>query len=372
MDKNSFTSNKKLNNEEEIFKIIKGADSINKYHKENIKTLDSNYLITPKDIKIFQFIFKYFFNSLKYKDIINFFRFQNTKIICRNEQINNNDTYKNLRDKSNYIITKFINFFLYNHIQLSKIFHKTDGYFLNNVLKIMKILYLNDFMNEKDFNNIIFLQTILCLYKDDKKCINIQNANQLYIVINHLISFCSNNHYKMNNTKLTQFNNSINYFISIINEYLLLNDSNFNNKNILARNKMMYNLIELSQITSNYTTSKIIKLLVNIYAYKLKIDYVFDDLSEQFLHKIKKESLQNKTNLLMAKNYFLHELLEKEKSLLQEENVFIKNGFFFNDCPNNGISCDSINKFPNENDGDSIVVSFRLMNNNNKTEDKNI
>ncbi len=55
--------------ENEVFQLIKGSDTINLYFKENLKKLDENYLITPQDIKLFQFIFKYFFNSLKYKDI---------------------------------------------------------------------------------------------------------------------------------------------------------------------------------------------------------------------------------------------------------------------------------------------------------------
>jgi fucose 4-O-acetylase-like acetyltransferase len=85
MENNSFTTNEILNFEKEIFQIIKTADSLNKYFKENIKKLDTNYLITLKDIKLFQFIFKYFIKSLKYKDIDIFFRLQNKKIICKNE-----------------------------------------------------------------------------------------------------------------------------------------------------------------------------------------------------------------------------------------------------------------------------------------------
>ena len=192
MDKNSFTSNKKLNNEEEIFKIIKGADSINKYFAENLKKLDSNYLISSKDIKLFQFIFKYFLNSLKYKDINIFFRLQNQKIICKKES-NNNDKLNNFSDEQKYIVPKFINFCLFHHIEISKIFHKSNEFFLNNVLKLTKILFLNDFIKENDFNMIIFLQIILCLYKKDIKCINIQNTKQLYIIIDFLLSFCSNN-----------------------------------------------------------------------------------------------------------------------------------------------------------------------------------
>ena len=133
---------------------------------------------------------------------------------------------------------------------------------------------------------------------------------------------------------------------------------NFPNKYLLARKKSIYNLIYLSKIASVSVTTKITKLLVLVYVYEFNVDYILDDLSEQFLYRIKKESLSNKTNLLIAKNIFLNDLLEKEKSLLKGEEVFIKDGFFFNDCPNNGIICDSVNKFPNENDGYSIVYIF--------------
>ena len=366
------TSKEIKNVESEVFQLIKGADTINLYFKENLKKLDENYLITPQDIKLFQFIFKYFFNSLKYKDIKTFFRLQNKKIICKQDQ-NKYSIPKNLTEKNKYIVSKFINFCLFYHLQLSKLFHITDSYFIDKVLKITKILFLNDFINDNDFKIIVFLQTILCLYKENEKFENIQNVKQIYLVIDYLLSFCSNNNYYIKNYKLGQFNNSVNYFVDIITKHILSNYNNYNNKHLLARNKFFYNLIGLSQITSISTTSKIIKMLVSVYAHQLNIDYVFDDLSEQFLYKTQKESIENKTNLLMAKNIFLSDLLEKEKSILKGEDLFIKNGFYFTDCPYNGIICDSINKFPNENDGYSIVVSFRLMNNKkSKGEDKNI
>ena len=366
------TSKEIRNVENEVFQLLKGADTINLYFQENLKKLDENYLVTPQDIKLFQFIFKYFFNSLKYKDIEIFFRLQNKKIICKKDK-NKYSIPKNLIEKNKYIVSKFINFCLFYHLQLFKLFHITDSYLIDNVLKITKILFLNDFINDNDFQIILFLQTILCLYKENEKLENIQNVKQLYLVIDYLLSFCSNNNYNIKKYKLGQFNNSVNYFVDIINEHILSNYNNYNNKHLLARNKFFYNLIGLSQIASISVTSRIIKMLVSVYAHQLNIDYVFDDLSEQFLYKTQKESLENKTNLLMAKNNFLSDLLEKEKSILKGEDLFIKNGFYFTDCPNNGIICDSINKFPNENDGYSIVVSFRLMNNKkNKDEDNNI
>ena len=61
----------------------------------------------------------------------------------------------------------------------------------------------------------------------------------------------------------------------------------------------------------------------------------------------------------MAKNIFLNELFEKEKKSLKND-IFIKNGFYFNDYGNTGIICEPINNFNQENDGYSIVLSFRL------------
>ena len=168
MDKNSTKTNEILNNEQQIFQIIKEADSINKYFQENLNRPDTNYLITLRDIKIFQFFFKYIFKSLKFKDINVLFRLKNKKIRCKNES-SNNDKLNNLFEKSKFIIPKFINFCLFNHIQLTKIFHKSGSFLLDNILKITKILFLNDFIRDNDFNMIIFLQSILCLYKNNTK-----------------------------------------------------------------------------------------------------------------------------------------------------------------------------------------------------------
>ena len=92
---------------------------------------------------------------------------------------------------------------------------------------------------------------------------------------------------------------------------------------------------------------------------KLNIDFILDDLSEQFLYNIEKDSLNNKTKLLIEKNNFLNNIFKKETQLIKGE--IIKNGFYFSDFPNNGIQCESVNKFPNAKKGYSIVVSFRLM-----------
>ena len=363
-----FSINKKIitkeikKNEKEISQLINEAESLNQYYKDNLKSFDANFLITPKEIKLFNFIFQYHFKSLKYKDILVLLCMQNKKIISK-QQANTDNTFLSKIEKVKYIIPKFINFCLINNKNFAKYLNISFDCFTDCILKIAKIFFLNDFINEKDIEMILFIQIILCLYKDKEKFIIIQNMNQINLVINYLLSFCSYNNYKMKDNHLNKFNLIIKYLIEIINNYLLPN-KNFTNKYLLSRNNTFYNLIGLCKITSDNIKSKIIKLLVFVYSYQLKVDFVFNDLSEQFLYRIKKETILNKTNLLISKNNFINDLIEKEKLLLKGEELFIENGFYFSDCPNNGIICSSINKFPYENDGYSIVISFRLMNNN--------
>ena len=174
----------------------------------------------------------------------------------------------------------------------------------------------------------------------------------------------------MNNDKIKQFDNLVINVIKIIDKDILVN---YNNIYLLSKDKLFFRLIELSQLIPLNTVSQIIKLLINVYKHKFNIDYALEDLSDQFLYRIKEETLLNKTNLLMSKNIFLNELFEKEKLSFKKEDIFIKNGFFFNDCKDNGIICDPINKFPSENNGYTIAISFRLMNDiKNKNKDNSI
>ena len=154
--------------EKDIYKIIKEAEFINNYYKENIKGLDTNYLFTQKDIKLFNFFFKYLFKSLKYKDLQIFFILKNKKIIA-NQNLSNLRISQNSLQKIKYIIPKFINLCLLNHIELAKCFHLNDKYFFDNILKIAKILFLNDFIDEKDLQMILFLQIILSLYNKNNE-----------------------------------------------------------------------------------------------------------------------------------------------------------------------------------------------------------
>ena len=343
---------------EDIKNIIKSIDLINTYYNiENINNKDM-LLITKKDSKLFHFIFLYLFKSLKYKEFLNIFRLK--------EKRNYDNSGNNIKISSTNIknlVQKFINICLINSINLSKYLGISNKSFIDKILKMTKIIFLNDYIDNDDIQNFLYFQIILCLYKKNQKNktnkYDIQNIQNLYLTFDFLLSFCNDNKKYLKKNKLDQFNKVVNYFAEIINKYILIN---FNNKIILSRNKKFYDLIALSQITSLDSTSKIIKLIIDVYKHKLDIDYVLDDLSDQFLYKTKKETISNKTNLLIAKNIFLNELFEKEKISFKEENIFIKNGFYFDDFPNNGIFCDSINEFPKN--GYSIVISFRLMNDN--------
>ena len=358
--KNNLKLTKEIkNNSKEIFHLIKEAESINQYYKENLKSFDNNYLITPKDIKLFHFIFKYLFNTSKCKDFQILFNLNNKKIKAK-QNSNKTTIPEESLIKIKYIIPKFLKFCLFNNYKLSNDLNVSLSTYTENILKIAKIFFLNDFINEKDLQMIIFMQIILCLYKNNEKTIYIQNVKQIYLITNYLLSYCSFNSHSMTEKKLNQFSAVVDYYIDTINNYIL-EGKNFVNKHLLSRQNSFYKIIGLSRIASISTTYKIIKLLVNVYVYQLKIDYVFHGLSDQFLYRTKKETLNYKTNLLIAKNIFINDLFEKEKLLAKEEEVFIKNGFYYSDHPQNGIECCSINKFPNENDGYSIVVSFRLM-----------
>ena len=343
---------------EDIKNIIKSTELINAYYNnEKINNKDM-LLITKNDSKLLHFIFFYLFKSLKFKEFLTIFKLKekrNCVNSCNNIQISSTNI--------KYLIQKFINICIINSVNLSKYLGISNSNFNANILKMIKIIFLNDYIDNDTLQNIICFQIILCLYKINQKNktnkYDIQNIQYLYLTFDFLLSFCNDNKKYLKKNKLDQFNKVVNYFAEIINKYILIN---FNNKIILSRNKKFYDLIALSQITSLDSTSKIIKLIIDVYKHKLDIDYVLDDLSDQFLYKTKKETISNKTNLLIAKNIFLNELFEKEKISFKEENIFIKNGFYYDDYPNNGIYCDPINEFPKN--GYSIVISFRLMNDN--------
>lgn len=360
MEKTKVKTKIKIIQIEDIKDIIKSIELINSYYNnEDINNKDK-LIITNNDSKVLHFIFLYLFKSLKYKEFLTFFRLK--------ERRHYDNSSNNIQISSTNImilIQKFINICIFNSTNLSKYMGISNKNFMAKIMKMTKFIFLNDYIDNETLKNILYFQIILCLYRKGQKNrtnkYDIQNIESLYLTFDFLLSFCNENKIYLKKNKLEQFDKVVSYVVEIINKYIIIN---FNNKSILSRNKKVYDLISLTQITSLDLTPKIIALIIDVYKHRFNIDYILDDLSEQFLYKTKAETISNKTNLLIAKNIFLNRLFEKEKEPLNEENIFIKDGFYFNDFPNNGIYCEPMNKFPKENDGYSIVISFRLMNDN--------
>ena len=347
---------KKNLSENEINNLINEADYINKIYQENINNLDNKYIINIKDKKIAYFIFKNLSGTLK-----QFLRFNKNKIICKeNKSDKTNYLTKNLSSNINIFISNFINLCIINYQKLSQYFRISDSFMLYKILKISKIFFLNDIINEDGLKLILGLQIYLCAYNKDKKSQKIEKEEKIYLVIDFLSKFCQAKYYQLTDGKINQINSVIKLILDFLKNKIL---KNFSDVYLLSRNKSFFKLIELCQITSYVETRNILSILVEVYKYKLNIDFVFNDLSNQFLYKIDKDSLLNKLKLLITKNKFLNNIFEKETSLIKGE--IIKNGFYFSDFPLNGIQCEPKNKFPNEKDGYSIVISFKLMEKNN-------
>ena len=343
---------KKDLSEKEINNLVNEADFINKIYQENINNLDNKYIINTKDKKIAYFIFKKLSGTLT-----QFLRFDKKKIICKeNKSDKMNYLTKKTSTNINIFISNFINICIINYQKLSQYNRISDSFMFYKILKVSKIFFLNDIINEDGLKLILGLQIFLCTYNKGKKSEKIENEEKIYLVIDFLSKFCRAKYYQLTEEKINQINSVIKFILDFLKDKILIN---FSDICLLARNKSFFKLVELCQITSYVETRNIISILVEVYKYKLNIDFVFDDLSNQFLYKIDKDSLLNKLKLLITKNKILNNIFEKETSLIKGE--IIKNGFYFSNFPLNGIQCEPKNKFPNEKDGYSIVVSFKLM-----------
>ena len=222
MDKNlkNFFQKKEIKEiEKEINKILKENETINLYYSQNFELKDELQLITKKDLKLFYFVFLFLFKTSKYKDIQIFFRKKNKKIIC------NEKTKDKPNNNLQILIQKFINICLFNHNNLSLYFGIQSSLFIKKILKLAKIFFLNNYIEENNLKEILFLQIILCLYKINEKIKDednkIKNINQLYLVIDYLRSFCSNNNYYMKEYKINQFNNIVSSLLKIINKNIV-------------------------------------------------------------------------------------------------------------------------------------------------------
>ena len=350
-------------NESKIFQIDNEVVMINGIYKENITEFKESYNINDKDKKLINIIFKYIFKSLKHRDMKILLKYDKKKLTCR--QIKNNkinSLNKDCYGATNIFISKFINICLINSNKLSKFYNSDNLSFKLNLLKIIKLFFLNDFIDEKALELILGLQIFLYRYKENKKSNKIENENQIYLVIDFLLDFCNNKYYQLNDNKKSQIILIIDFVLKFIKKNILIN---FADICLLSRNKSFLKLIGLCQIASFQGQNDIISILVEVYKFKLNIDFIFDDLSNQFLYNIKEDSILNKTKLLISKIEFLNNIFKKEAPLIKGE--IIKNGFYFSDFHSNGITCHPINKFPSEKNGYSLVISFNLMSNNAKS-----
>ena len=194
---------------------------------------------------------------------------------------------------------------------------------------------------------------------------NIKNIKEIYSLFDFLISFIKIN---LSEEDKTKFIEVIKLFSKDM-ESIILKD-NINNEIILSKSDNAFQLIKLSKIS--YEIYEIIRpFLIRIYKNKINFDYIFNDLSEQFtLHN--NEKIESLFNYLNAKNSFLSDLFYKDEHSNQD--ILINRGFIFNEDYKNGIICSLSNNitknFPKE--GFSLIISFCLMNNNNKNNRHNI
>ena len=139
--------------------------------------------------------------------------------------------------------------------------------------------------------------------------------------------------------------------------------------NVIASRKSVIKGKDINKVHEIYEIIR--PFLIRIYKNKINFDYIFNDLSEQFtLHN--NEKTESLFNYLNAKNSFLSDLFYKDEHSNQD--ILINRGFIFNEDDKNGIICSLSNNitknFPKE--GFSLIISFCLMNNNNKNNRHNI
>ena len=289
----------------DIFQIINSIDIINKIYEENNDYLGKKYNINKNDKKIMNFILRHLSKRLKNNFLKILLHFKKRKIICKeNKNINNTI----IDHKKNLFISNFIIICMFNFKLLSKYCNIPESEILYKILKITQIIFLNDLIDETDLKLILGLQICLCYYNENKKLQNIVHVEKMHLVIDFLIDFCNNKLYQFSDDKIKQIISLINFTINILKQNILIN---YEDICLLSRSKSFFKLIQLCQITSYKETDEIISLLVEVYKFKFNIDFIFNDLSEQFLYKIQKDILLNKTKLLIAKNSFLNIIFKK-------------------------------------------------------------
>ena len=352
-----------------IEKLIIGTkisnDFILKYFEKTNKLYEL-YIISENESKIINFLLKYIFSTKQNNFTFLIRKRQNYNKINKFQKIN----FPNIL-QSKKLIVKLINTIILNN--LFSDFLKLERNLLSKkIYFLIKLLFINNIISEDDMNIILGLKLILCLYPEkvyfkSDKIINInhdiKNIKELYSLFDLLISFTKN---KLDNESKIKLKKVIEFLIKNIN-FILINN-NINNNFILAKNDYLFKLIKLSKI-SGEISAIINPFLVSIYKYTFNIEYIFNDLDEQFILK-NNDKIESLINYLIAKNSFLNDLFFNEK--FKKNEILINSGFMFNNNDSNGIICSLSGKksknFPSK--GFSIVISFCLMNNINHNSNK--
>jgi len=120
---------------------------------------------------------------------------------------------------------------------------------------------------------------------------NILDITPLETIIKFLLSFTEDN---MTEKQIIIFNEMINEFCKLFSNLFL---SNYNNLIQLSNSYIFYRLLELSKISLE-TINTILPIFKAVFKFNFKLDFLFDDLSEQFL--IKKAKTSRKKIIILS------------------------------------------------------------------------
>ena len=118
---------------------------------------------------------------------------------------------------------------------------------------------------------------------------NILDITPLETIIKFLLSFTEDN---MTEKQIIIFN--VNEFCKLFSNLFL---SNYNNLIQLSNYYIFYRLLELSKISLE-TINTILPIFKAVFKFNFKLDFLFDDLSEQFL--IKKAKTSRKKIIILS------------------------------------------------------------------------
>ena len=355
-------------NHVDLIRLINNTKEMNDIFLKYFNEVDKSYIINNDNIRIINFLVKYLFKS-KYRCYISLLKKKRKYNNIFAEQIS---YFPRILDSTKLII-KIINICIININFLANLLALKKEIFNKKIYLLIKKLFLKNIISVNDMNIILCYKILLSIFHENKEfnintnCINnnIKNIKELYSAFDFLISFTKNN---LDDKHKTQLMEVIKYFIKNIE--LALFKNNINNNFILSRDENSFKLIKLCKISDEIYD--IIKpFLIRIYRNQFNIDFIYNDLSEQFTLTYN-EDTKNMINYSRAKNWFLNELFFEEKH--NDDDYFINSGFIFNNDKNNGIVCslsnNSVKNFPSK--GFSIVISFYLMENEKNINKKNI